>query len=270
MYQLLLCALCVALWQSGIAQNSYPIIGARVNGAGYAATCIPDHWSIFNNVAGLAGLKETRVGATYDAMPGFPSFNRMAAAVATPLPIGTIGLGFFRFGDDLYREQLLNLGYANKFGLASVGLRGTLIQYYAEGFGQKSVMSFSAGGIADLTPWLHAGACIINALQPELTEGEKVGTILMAGVSVKGSENSTVFFEAEHELGYKPKLKAGFEYIIHTRFVARTGFNLQPQTGFFGFGFHPKKYHLDYAWSYSPHFVARHHVSFNLLVPGRK
>ncbi len=222
---------------------------------------------MFNNIAGLAGLKEIRAGATYDAMPGFPAFNRMAAAIATPLPIGTIGLGFFRFGDDLYREQLLSLGYANKLGLASLGVRGNLIQYYAEGFGRKSLVSFSAGGIVDLTPWLRAGACIINALQPELTDGEKVGTILMAGVSLKGSENSTVFIEAEHELGYKPRIKAGLEYVIHTKFVARTGLNLQPQTGFLGFGFRQKKYHLDYAWSYAPHFVSRHQVSFNFLFP---
>ena len=270
MYYLLLCALCVALGQFAIAQNSYPLIGARVNGVGYATTCISDQWSIFNNIAGLAGVSEIQAGASYDAMPGFPSFNRMAAAVVAPLPIGAVGMGVFRFGDDLYREQLLHVGYSNKFGLGSLGARGSLIQYHAEGFGKKSIANFSIGGIADLTPWLQAGACIVNAVQPEIIEGEKIGTILMAGVALKGSENVTVLLEVEQELGYHPKIKAGLEYVIHTRFVARTGFNLQPQSGFFGFGFRHSKFHLDYAWSYAPDFISRHQVSFIRLFPGNK
>lgn len=270
MYHLFLCALCVALWQSVFAQNSYPLVGARVNGVGYAASCVSDQWSLFNNIAGIAGLKEIQAGVTYDAIPGFPAFNRMAAMAATPLRSGVLGMGFFRFGDELYREQLLNIGYANKLGLASLGLRGSVIQYYAEGFGRKSAFSFSAGGIAEITPWLSAGAHITNAIQPDITEDEKLATRLMAGIALKASEHSTVYLEAGHELGYKPRFKAGFEYVIHTKFIARTGVNLQPQTGYFGFGFRPKNFQVDYAWSYAPDFVSRHQVSFAYLFRARK
>lgn len=270
MYYLFLSALCVALWQSCIAQSSHPLIGARVNGVGYAATCIEDQWSLFNNTAGLAGVKETQAGASYDATPGFPSFNRMAAVVTAPLSIGSVGLGFFRFGDDLYREQFIHAGYANKFGMASLGVRASFIDYYIEGFGRKAVASLSVGGMAEITPWLRVGACIMNAIQPEIAEGEKLGTFLMTGLALQASENATVLADVEHELGYTPKVKIGLEYAIHMKFIVRTGFNLKPQAGFFGFGFRPKKFHLDYAWSYMPELVSRHQVSFTRLFQTRK
>jgi hypothetical protein len=260
-YYLVLGALYLALLQSAIAQSSYSLIGARANGTGYTTSCMDDGWSIFNNTAGLAGVKNVQGGLTYDLMHGFSSFNRIAAFVAAPVKIGTLATGVFRFGDDLYNEQIINLGFANTFGLTSLGGKLQYIQYNAEGFGQRSVLTFSAGGIAKLTPWLSVGAHIINIFQPAITEEENVPTTLVGGISLKASEQINTLIEVEKDIDYKPTLKAGIEYTVHKKFIARSGINLNPQAMFFGFGFRPKHFQFDYAFSYLPDSASRQQVS---------
>jgi hypothetical protein len=262
----MLSALFAMLFHSVIAQSSYPLIGSRAAGVGYATSCLTDGWAIFNNPAGLAELKSFETGFSYEAVPGFSPFNRMSAFIALPVKVGVINAGVFRFGDDLYNEQMVNIGYSNKFGLASLGARFQYIQYHIEGFGQKSVLSFSFGGIAELTPWLKFGAYIINLSQPEISENEKLPTFLIAGICVNASEKVIALIEIEKDLEYNAKLKVGIEYELHRKFAARTGINVNPQTAFFGFGFKPGKLKLDYAYSYLPSIVSRHQVSIGYIL----
>jgi hypothetical protein len=259
-YHFILSALLATLFQSLIAQSSFPLIGSRAAGVGYATSCLTDGWAIFNNPAGLAALKNLEVGFAYESVPGFSPFNRMATFIAAPVRIGVFNAGVFRFGDDLYNEQKINFGYANKFGLASLGTTFQYIQYHVEGFGQKSLISFSFGGIAELTPWLKLGAYIINLSQPEISEDEKLPTSLIAGICVKASQKVLALIEIEKDLDYEAKLKLGIEYEIHKKFAVRTGVNVNPQTAFFGFGFMPGKLKLDYTYSFLT-ITSRHQVS---------
>src|SRR5687768_11222149 len=112
-------------------------MSARAQAMGYASSCMQDEWSIFNNVAGLSAIKHSAVSFTYHAYPSFKPFNRMAAVVSIPTKISVMGVGAFRYGDMLYNEQLLTAGFANKFGIASLGARINYVQYQAEGFGSS-------------------------------------------------------------------------------------------------------------------------------------
>lgn len=266
MYYLLAIALIAAHWHSAIAQTAYPLIGARANGSGYASSCLKDASSIFNNVAGLAGIQDLQAGLTYDVFPGFATFNRLAAVIAAPLKLGTFGGGLFRFGDELYNEQHLTLGYANKFGLASLGGRVSLMQNSTEGFGTNMVITFSVGGIASLTPWLSVGAHIVNVTQPRIAEDQRVPSLLILGVCANASEKVNVMLEVEKDLDYSITVKGGFEYSIHRKVQIRTGVNVHPNAGFFGIGFTQRKYSIDYAASYYELLGLRHQmgVSYHL------
>jgi hypothetical protein len=131
-----------------------------------------DEWSLFNNVAGLSRADHLSAGFTYEAHPPLTSFNRLAAVCVVPIKTGTLSAGAFRFGDALYNEQLISCGYANEFGLASLGIKVNYIQYRAEGFGSKGMFSFSFGGIANLTKILAVGAHITNITQGEISADE--------------------------------------------------------------------------------------------------
>src|SRR5688572_29659364 len=169
-----------------------------------ASSCLQDEWAIFNNIGGLSGVKNFTVAPSYDVHPTMLAFNRQAALVAVPTKFGVAGVGLYRFGDDLYNEQLISCGFSNRFGIASLGVKLNYIQYHAEGFGNKGVFSVSFGGIAQLTEHLCVGAHIVNINQPDISTSdvnEKLPTTLIIGIALKPSEKIILISELEKEIG---------------------------------------------------------------------
>ncbi|MBA4054079.1 MAG: hypothetical protein C0490_05145 [Marivirga sp.] len=238
-------------------------MGARASGMAYASSCLSDEWSVFNNIAGLAFVRSPISSFTCDVQPAFKPFNKAAAVFVNPLKPGVAGVGLYRFGDDLYNEQIITAGFSNHFGLAALGLKLNYIQYNAKGFGRKGVFTVSFGGIAELTSQLFIGAHIININQPKLSSAfnEKIPTILVAGILFKPTDHTFITTELEKDLEYKPTWKTGVEHKIHKKFLCRTGFAVYPASGFLGVGFKSKKFSLDYTYQYVPELGARHQGS---------
>jgi len=262
-YYILLCVMILSWQYSLLAQSSSTLMGGRAAGMAYSSSALTDEWSAFNNVAGLAKVTSIVAAFTYDVQPSFKPFNKAAATFSFPVKIGVAGLGLFHFGDDLYNEQLVTLGYSNTFGLASLGVKVNYIQYNIQGFGRKAVLTASFGGIAELTKRLVLGAHVININQPKLSEldQERIPTVLIVGVLVKASDDATLTAEIEKDLDHKPAVKAGVEYRILKKFFIRTGIRIQPNTGYFGFGFKPTRYSIDYAFQYNQGIGSRHQAS---------
>ena len=237
-------------------------MGARAQGLGFASAALTDEWSVFNNIGGLAKVNQITTACTYLARPGIAAFNTMAAVAALPIPLGVTGIGIFRFGDDLYNEQLVTAGFSNTFGLASLGIRVNYIQYHAEGFGNKGLLSLGFGGIASLSPAFSIGAYITNINQPALSEDdERLPAILTTGIAFTPSDKLLITAELEKDLEYTPVWKAGLEYAFYKKFWFRTGFNLDPNAAFIGLGFKPEKFRLDYAFMQNSEQGARHQAT---------
>jgi hypothetical protein len=251
------------------AQSVSTFIGARGSGMGNTSSCIANEWSMFNNIGGLSKATSTTAAFSYEARPALTGANRMAFVFASPLKVGTAGFGLFRFGDDVYSEQIISAGYGNTFGLASLGIKVNYIQYRAEGFGSKGLLSISAGGIAQLTPKLSIGVHIVNVTQQKISNEygrEYLPTILVAGVGLKASEKVFVVTEIEKDLSYASNIKAGLEYMPNKKFAVRTGFNSYPSSGFAGLGFKPKKFTLDYAFRYEPNLGGSHQATVSYII----
>jgi hypothetical protein len=246
-------------------------MGARAAGLGYAAACLSDEWSMLNNIGGLSKVEAPVAAFSFDSQPSFKPFNRMAAVIAVPIKYGVSGASLFRFGDALYSEQIVSLGFSNTFGLASLGIRASYVQYNASGLGTKGVFTVSFGGIATVTKNISIGAYIININQPEISkdDGEKVPTRLMLGVRYKVSEQAMIITEAEKDLQFPLRLKGGVEYQPYKKFVFRSAFQLYPGALFFGFGFHPRKVKVDYAYQHSFAIGSRHQATIAYHFPGK-
>ncbi len=245
------------------AQSSSTLMGARSSGMGYTSSCLQDEWSVFNNVAGLAEVSHITVAFSYDAQLSFKNFNKMAAVFSTPTKVGVGGLGIYRFGDNLYNEQILSGSFASTFGLASLGVSINYIQYNREGFGRNDAVSVSVGGIARLTPIISIGAYITNINQPKISRNdeEQLPTLLTLGLSFKTTDKINIATEIRKDLDYDATWKAGLEYKVHTKFIFRTGFNINPNAGFAGFGFKSKKFSLDYAYAHYLNIGGRHQAT---------
>lgn len=263
---LLLCA------KPSHAQSASSLIGARAGGLAYSSSCLTDEWSIFNNIGGLATVENMAASFSCDAQPSLKAFNRVAAVVVVPIGFGVAGAGLFRFGDQVYSEQILTLGFSNKFGLASLGVRANYIQYKAKGFGTKGVFTVSFGGIAKLTEKISVGAHIINLNQPTLSsvDGEKIPTVLIIGSAVRVSSQTLIVTELEKDLSYSVKWKTGVEYHPYKKFIFRTGFQVNPVAAFFGFGFRPRRFALDYSYQHSFSFGSRHQATAGYILATRK
>lgn len=245
------------------AQSSSTLFGARGSGMGYTTSCLSDEWSLFNNIGGLAKVKESAVAFSYDAMPSFKPFNKAALVIAIPAKIGVWGIGLYRFGDNLYNEQIFTGGFSSSFGLASLGLRFNYIQYKVDGFGRKGILSLNIGGVAQLTPVLCVGAHIINVVQPKISnaQDEHIPTVLIVGLLFTPEKNILIGTELEKDLDYKPTWKTGIEYRIYKKFTFRTGFNIHPNAGFFGLGFKTSKFSFDYGHDFSLSIGGRHQAT---------
>lgn len=247
-------------------------MGARSLGLGNASSCLSDEWSVFNNVAGLAKLETTTASFTYDAQPGFTPFNKMAGVFSLPVKVGVAGVGIFRFGDELYNEQIISVGFANTFGLASIGLKANYIMYSASHFGGKGVFTISFGGIAELTEIISVGAHIVNINQPDISksENEKMPTVLVVGLAAQLTSQTLITTELEKDLSHEPKWKTGVEYKPFKKFTARSGFCVNPNYIFFGLGFRANKFSLDYAYQHSFVIGSRHQSTIGYTIYHKK
>ncbi len=253
-------------------QSVSTLMGGRSAAMGYASSTLTDEWSLLNNPAGLSKLKASTCGFAYALNPVLPGADRLAAVVARPLSLGVVGAGVFKFGDQLYSEQIISAGYANQFGLASLGVKVNYIQYRADGFGNKSVVSLNFGGIAEITPLLSVGAYIVNINQPKLStvDEERLPVKLVTGIQFNPDDDLLLVVEIEKDIDHDPTIKGGVEYIIHEKIKARTGFNLGPNSIHGGIGYYTSRLNVDYALHYHPALKTQFQISSGYRFTHRK
>jgi hypothetical protein len=231
-----------------IAQSISTQIGARSAGMGYASSGSYDEWSLFNNPGGLGKIDQINAAFSLEVHSQLKGANRMAALFNHPSKWGTFSSGVFRFGDDLYNEQALSLGFGNQVGIAALGIKANIIQYQASGFGVFRALSLDLGGITELSEKLYLSAYIVNLTQSRIGEdNETLPTRLTAGISYHPGKNIFITTELSKELDYASTWRTGLEYSIQQKVFFRTGFDLNPNAAFFGVGITKKKIRFDYS-----------------------
>lgn len=248
-------------------------MSAKALGMGNASSSLQDEWSVFNNPGGLGKIKESWTAFAFEASPALPGANRMAAVGLLSTRWGSSAMGIFRFGDNVYSEQLISLCYGNQIGNTSLGAKANYIQYRADAFGTRTAISMDFGGITQITPQITIGAYIINLTQSKLStsEIERIPTRMVAGIGFHPSEKTTLITELEKDLDFQqPIWRMGMDYKIYKKISFRTGYNLHPSAAFFGIGYQKHLLKIDYAFRYS-HFTGfAHQSSVSYLLSKKK
>lgn len=248
-------------------------MGARGLAMGNAANGLTYEWGLFNNIASAGLLTEATAGAAYHIQTRLPHTNRMAFVFNTPLRFGVLSAGAFRFGDEVYNEHLVSAGFSNKFGNTSLGIKINYIQYQAQGFGTRSAVSFDFGGVTQLTNTITISASIGNLTQSQIDFDygkEALPTRLIAGFTFRLSEKLLATSELEKDLLFPATWRSGVEYEFKAKFFARTGFNVNPTSGFFGIGANRKLLQADYAVQLNSLTGASHQASVTYRFNRRK
>lgn len=235
---------------------------------GYAYSTIEDRWSVFNNPGGIGGLKETTAFAAFQNRFGIDGLNSVGAGFITNLSIGSTGIGLYRFGDDLYNEQIASILYGNQFGISSLGARLNYLQYSVEGLGTRGILTVDFGGTAQITELVKVGAYVRNITQSEVSEinDQRAPTILYAGISFIPSEKLVIVVETEKDIELDPIVKAGIEYQFLSKFYARTGLKTNDLINYFGLGFLSQNLAIDYALSWDSTLGTSHQASVSYII----
>jgi len=245
------------------AQSIYTPVSSRVIGMGDASVTMEGYWASFQNTAGITNTSRLEVGATYENRFGMPGLDFMAAGFTSKLPYGYASLNVFRFGDEIYNEHKISLGYATELGIIKLGGRLNYLQYQVQDFGKEETYSIDFGGIATITRQLVIGAQALNISQSNLnTESEQsVPTLLKLGISYRPRDYIMLNAEIEKDIVRPALLKLGAEYNFLEKFYLRTGVNSGSFQSFYGLGFRYLIFQWDYSLSYHAEMGFSHSLS---------
>lgn len=239
---------------------------------GEASVTIHDTYGMFNNISGIAREKDFSGSLSFENRFGISSFNTMAAGIILPKKWGNTTLNIFKFGDELYSEQKIGLGYAHNISMVSLGAQINYIQYFVEGYGSKGAIVFEVGGIAEIIPELVFGAHIFNVTQSQLraSDDEHLATTLKAGLSYRPTKKLMINIESEKEVTSKMRFKIGIEYEIINHLYLRSGFSPGSGHGYHGIGFQAGHFIIDYAMSNSFQLGFSHQASLSYKIASKK
>lgn len=215
----------------------------------HAVSTLADSYAVFNNPAGMAELSSIMANTSFEHRFGLAELSTLSAGVVLPFNVGAGGLSLTRFGGEYFNVQRVSAGYANRFGLASLGIRANYDQFNIQGFGRRGLLSFDFGGIAELTPEVFFGAFARNISQSSFKgfSEETMPTLLSAGLSYRPTSNIMANLEVEKDLNFPVNGKIGIEYLLKEVLFVRLGYQSQPGAPHFGLGFSHHIWQIDYA-----------------------
>lgn len=243
--------------------------GGRSMGMANAHTTLGDVWSVFNNIGALAEIKASQVSFAYDHRMQLNELSTLAAVAAFKKNQTALGIGVSQFGDQDFSQSQAGLGFSQRLGIASLGIKVNYFQTHISNQGTAGAAVFEFGGLAELSPVLFFGAHVYNPTMASYggDSPEKLPTVIKAGLAYRPSEQVSVNLEGEKDILLEPQLKIGVEYSILLKVWLRVGFNTNPERLFYGMGFRPKRFHIDYAMTQHQRLGFTHHFSFSYLFP---
>jgi len=241
--------------------------GARSTGLGNASLIIADSWSIFNNIGALGKLTSSAIVVGYDHRFNLNELTTLSAGTVIHTESFQYGLSISSYGGEHFNQSNIGLGISNQMGIASLGLKINYFQTNIEGFGRAASPVIEFGGVAELGPNLFFGAHIYNLTNAKVggNSEDKIPTVVKSGISYRPMEKLMINIEAEKDILLAAIIKLGIEYNLMDRLWLRSGVNTYPNNLFFGIGFRPRNFVIDYATTQSQFLGNTHHFSFGYL-----
>lgn len=227
--------------------------GARATAMGGSSVTLSDNYSLFNNQAGMAFLKNPSVSIASQRGFFLSEFNTASGGAVLPSKSGVFGIGVTYYGFNVYNEKSAGLSYARLF-TENIAF-GVQLDYHSTSiieYGTQSAVTFEAGLIAKIFRQLNFGAHIYNPVRAHLGfyEDERLPTLFNAGLGYTVSEKVLLTVETEKNMDYTARFKAGLEYKPDEKVFIRGGFSTNPFQSSFGAGFRIKDLSIDLASAY--------------------
>lgn len=250
--RILFCFLLLPLFTIAGQENGH--YGGRSAGMGHSSVTLSDVWSTHHNQAGLGWLTDQTAGVFFQNKYLLKDLNYMGFAFAQPIKSGAFGVSFTNFGNTLYGESKLGVGYGMKFSDKITG--GIQLNYHntrvGNNYGNSSGLSAELGLQTYLTDKMMLAMHLFNPTRTKLNSynDERIPTVIRFGLNYKFTEKVMTTMEAEKDLLNNPVFRAGIEYQTNNIFHLRAGVGTNPSIASFGFGINLENIQIDVAASY--------------------
>lgn len=247
-----------------LAAQGWLPMGARSNSMANSSVTLTDVWSFHHNPGAMADLEKQAFGISYENRFLLKELQSQGLVYGQPLKKGVISFGAQTYGFKTYRTNRVGLGYSMK--LSEKFSAGVQLNYQnirlTENYGSKNTVTAEVGILAKITEKWSIGVSAFNLGRNKLADfqDDRFTTLMRLGTSYQFSKKVLVTAEAEKNVDFPLRAKAGIEYQLVEKFYLRGGFATQPIELSFGFGYKFSVFQLDFGSAYhqqlgwSPHF----------------
>ena len=233
--------------------------GARSAALAGADVALSGFWSLRNNQAGLASLKNPTGGIFYENRFGMKELGYQSAGFIYPFQGSALGVTVNYFGDQLYHESAFGLAYGMK--IAEGFSAGIQLDYFSsftdtEKQVKNNAVTFEAGLLYELNSEITIGVHAYNPLEIMMNSSaatEIIPANYSLGAAFRVDEKLLLTTEVEKTQGFGESVRAGVEYEVVDKTFLRAGVATNP--GLFSFGFETSWNHLTLQLASSMHEV---------------
>lgn len=236
-----------------ISLPAYPqlIMGAEGLGMGQATTALPGYdWSLFSNPA-LLNNDDTAVGFYGLRNYGFAEITDMSAMGSIPTKYGVAALGFHRYGDNLFNETRIRMGYKNEWRMLHFGVVANYNHiFFGADYGSGGALGLDVGIAAEITDDLWVGARSTNVNRPEYkyqTMDEYLPRDISIGLSYGLNELAVFAFDMVKDVRFPVSYRGGLEISVIENLKGRVGVTTEPLTYSLGFGYGMDRWDINFA-----------------------
>lgn len=207
-----------------------------------------DVFSIFKNPAGLALNKNRNLGIFHSPFPfGIKELANSNLVYLEPTSFGNFSMAVSIYGFDLYKENQLRLGYANK--IVKDLYMGISVYYHSvtiKRYGASNQINFSLGSIFLLSEKLSLGFSLQNPLR--FNDSKIILPLIYSlGISFEPLGSSFLNFSLAKEINFPISAHFGIEYPIIKNLSLRIGTQTEPNLYSAGLGISYSLFTFNYA-----------------------
>ncbi len=224
-------------------------MGAKGLGLGQATTSIHGYeWALFGNPA-LVSNAETAVGFYGLRNYGFAEITDMAAVGSMPTALGVFSGGFHRYGDHLFNETRIRVGYKNEWKMLHLGIVANYNTIsFGKNYGSGSAIGIDAGIAAKITDSFWMGAKSTNLNRPKYKGiREDLPRELSLGFSYHLNDLAMLTADAVKDVNFPLAYRGGVEVKVIDALKGRVGITTEPLSYSLGFGYRHTRWDVNFA-----------------------
>lgn len=267
---LLKITLLIIAFQQVNAQIVHDPIGAKAWSLGGSSTAESNVFSVNNNMASSAELKQYQIGVYNQTRFSIKELNLINSSILITTKLFHVGASINHFGYEKYNQQNISLGIAKK--LNSNFNLGVTFNYLTINIAEQENTGALTGSLSafyKINKNLQLGVLLFN---PTLSNYSingygKINTFGRIGVKYQVNKSVYLIGDLDKTLEQETILRGGINYALHSHFDLSLGYDNNPN--YLTFGFNAKIKQMDLAFAASMHEILGFTPHIGLIFYGK-